>query len=567
MSEHTLDLKIENGFIVDGTGKPGFAGSVGIKDGKIVAVGEVATAADKTIDAGGHVIAPGFIDIHTHYDAQIIWDRMLTISPWHGVTTAVMGNCGFSVAPTRPEHRDVIIRTLENVEGMTVAALKEGLGEDWPFESFPEYMDAIEAAGTAINIGAMIGHTALRTYVMGLDATERSATDEELRTMREIVREALDAGAMGFATSKSSTHVGYDGKPVPSRAADFDEMLALAGVIKEAGKGGIIQATVGKDLTFEHFVELNKASGAPVSWTALLAGANLNGGTASEQLARSREIIADGYDVVPQVTPRALNFEYQLKAPFVFEAMRMFKPVSEADFEGKRAIYADPEFRAAFWERMDKKVPETFRHSFKGTVISEMPGREDLNEKNLFELAAELGKTPVETLFDLGIESNLLARFRMPVANHNEDEVEELLQSEDTVIGLSDAGAHASQLCDACLTTYLLKRWVREKGVLSLEKAVRMITSRPAEVFGIKGRGKLEVGMAADIVVFDADTVGDSPLRRVYDLPGGADRLVSDAIGIDAVIVNGTILRQHNQDMLDPTGPLPGRMLRNGAAA
>jgi N-acyl-D-amino-acid deacylase len=566
MSEHKLDLLIQNGFIVDGTGSPGYAGSVGIKDGKIVAIGEVEMPAHDTIDAGGHVISPGFIDIHTHYDAQIIWDRMLTISPWHGVTTAVMGNCGFSVAPTRPEHRDVIIRTLENVEGMTVAALQAGLGEQWPFESFPEYMDAIENAGIAINVGALIGHTALRTYVMGLDATERTATDAELLSMREIVREALEAGALGFATSKSSTHVGYEGKPVPSRAADIDEMLALAGVIKETGKGGIIQATVGRDLTFEHFMELNKASGGPVTWTALLAGANLNGGTASEQLARSRELIADGYDVIPQVTPRALNFEYQLSAPFVFEAMRMFKPVSEADFEGKKAIYADPEFRAAFWTRMDTKVPATFRESFAATVISEMPGRPDLNEKNVFELADELGKTPVETLFDLGLESNLTARFRSPVANHDESQVEELLQSEDTVIGLSDAGAHASQLCDACLTTYLLRRWVREKGVLSLEKAVRMITSRPAEVFGIHGRGTLAVGMAADVVVFDRDTVGDSPLRRVYDLPGGADRLVSDAVGIDAVIVNGVLLRQNNQDMVDPNGPLPGRMLRNGTA-
>lgn len=560
-----FDLKITNGVIIDGTGAKGYAGSVGIKDGRITAVGEADGSAARTIDAAGQVIAPGFVDIHTHYDAQVIWDRMLSISPWHGVTSVVMGNCGFSVAPTRAAHRDVIIKTLENVEGMTVSALKAGLGEQWPFETFPEYLDAIEARGTAINVGALIGHTALRTFVMDEEATEREATEQEVEQMRQIVVEAMQAGAMGFATSKSPTHVGYKGRPVPSRAASFDEMLTLAGALKTAGKGGVIQATVGRELTFEHFVELNKVSGVPVSWTALLAGASLNGGTASEQLARSRELIAEGYNVIPQVTPRALNFEYQLKAPFVFEAMRMFKPVSEADAEGKKQIYADPEFRAAFWERMDKKAPESFRQSFKGTVVSEMPGRTDLDEKPLFELAAEQGKTPVEALFDVGLESNLEARFRMPVANHNEDEVEELMRSKDTVIGLSDAGAHASQLCDACLTTYLLKRWVREKQVLELEEAVRMITSRPAEVFGIQGRGQLKEGFAADVVVFDPDTVGDGPLQRVYDLPSGADRLISEASGIEAVVVNGTLLRHQNEDQIDTEGALPGRLLRNGA--
>jgi N-acyl-D-amino-acid deacylase len=566
MSDNSLDMKITNGLIVDGTGAPGYHGDVGIRDGKIVALGKVEGDANQTIDAAGHVIAPGFVDIHTHYDAQIIWDRMLSVSPWHGVTTVVMGNCGFSVAPTRPSHRDIIVRTLENVEGMTVSALQAGLGTEWPFETFPDYLDAIEDAGTAINVGALIGHTALRTYVMGEDATERTATDDEVTEMQTLVREAMEAGALGFATSKSSTHVGYEGKPVPSRVADFDEMVALASALKQAGRGGVIQATVGKELSYEEFITLNEASGCPVTWTALLAGAAINGGTAAEQLARSRELVAQGHNVIPQVTPRALNFEFQLRAPFVFEAMRMFKPVSSADHEGKKVIYQDPEFRAAFWERMSTKAPKTFFESFRGTVISEIPGRTDLDEMNLFELAEREGKTPVETMFDIGLESDLKARFRMPVANHEEDEVEELLHCKDTVIGLSDAGAHASQLCDACLTTYLLRRWVREKKSIALEEAVRMITSRPAEVFGIHGRGQLKEGFAADVVIFDPDTVGDGPLQRVYDLPSGADRLISEATGIDAVIVNGTLLRQDNQDLLDPTGPLPGRLLRNGTA-
>lgn len=560
------DLKITNGFIVDGTGAPGYEGDVGIRNGRLAAVGEAPGGAAETIDARGQVVCPGFVDIHTHYDAQILWDRMLTISPWHGVTTVVMGNCGFSVAPTLPEHRETIVRTLENVEGMTVAALRAGLGEEWPFVTFPGYLDAIEARGAAINVGALIGHTALRTWVMGEDATEREATAAEIGEMRRIVRGAMEAGALGFATSKAPTHVGYHGKPVPSRAAATDEIVALAGELRRAGRGGVVQATVGRSLSFPEFKALNEASGCPVSWTALLAGIALQDGDADEQLRRSAELAAEGYDVVPQVSPRALKFEYQLKAPFVFEAIRLFRPVSEADEAGKKRLYADPDFRAAVWERLSERAPPSFRRSFRGTVVSEAPGRPDLAERPLFDLAGEAGKTPVEYLFDLGIESGLEARFRMPVANHDEDEVERLLHSPHTVVGLSDAGAHASQLCDACATTYLLKRWVREKQSIGLERAVRMITSRPAEVFGITGRGRLAAGLAADVVVFDPDTVGDGPLQRVYDFPGGADRLISEAEGIDAVIVNGTILRRGGEDRVDPDGPLPGRLLRNGRA-
>ena len=561
-----FDLKIVDGFIVDGTGAPGFEGDVAIREGRIVAVGEAPGRAAETIDATGRVVCPGFVDIHTHYDAQIMWDRMLTISPWHGVTTVVMGNCGFSVAPTRPEHRETIVRTLENVEGMTVAALHEGLGEEWPFVTFPDYLDAIEGRGTAINVGALIGHTAVRTWVMGKDATEREATAAEIDEMRLIVYDAMKAGALGFATSKSPTHVGYRGRPVPSRAAATEEITALAGELRRAGRGGVVQATVGRSLSFPEFRALHEASGCPVSWTALLAGIALQDGDPDEQLRRSAELVAQGFDVVPQVSPRALEFEYQLKAPFVFEGMRLFRPVSEADAAGKKRLYADPGFRAAVWERLRERAPATFRRSFRGTVVSEAPGRPELAERPLFELAEAAGKTPVEYLFDLGVESDLEARFRMPVANHDEDEVERLLLDPNTVVGLSDAGAHASQLCDACATTYLLKRWVREKKALGLERAVRMITSRPAEVFGIAGRGRLAPGLAADVVVFDPDTVGDGPLERVYDFPGGADRLISRAEGIDAVIVNGTVIRRAGEDRVSPSGPLPGRLLRNGRA-
>jgi N-acyl-D-amino-acid deacylase len=566
INAHTYDLKITDAVLYDGTGSAPIHGALGIRDGLITAVGEASGSAREILNAAGQAVAPGFIDIHTHYDAQVIWDRMLTISPWHGVTSVVMGNCGFSVAPTRPAHREIIVRTLENVEGMTVAALHAGLGRDWPFETFPQYLDALDARGTAINVGALIGHTALRTYVLGEEATERDANPEEILEMRALVAEAMRAGALGFATSKALTHVGYKGKPVPSRMANLDEILSVAAGLADAGRGGIVQATIGPELAFEQFAALHRATGRPVSWTALLAGAALTDDDASAMLARSEALQREGYSIVPQVTPRPLNFEYQLKAPFIFEAMRIFQPVSEADHEGKKALYRDTGFRAKVWERLDRKAPALFRNGFRGTVVTSVPGRPELAERSLFDLAAERGVSPVDVLFDIGLDTDLEARFRMPVANHVESEVEPLLKSAATVLGLSDAGAHASQLCDACLSTYLLRRWVREKGVIPLEEAVRMLTSRPASVFGITDRGRLAVGLAADIVIFDPATVGDAPLRRVNDLPAGAERLVSDALGIDAVIVNGQVLRRRNRDAVDTHGPLPGRLLRNGRA-
>lgn len=559
-----LDIKITNARIVDGTGAPSRQGSVGIRDGKVVALGTVEGEATTTIDAKGHVVAPGFVDIHTHYDAQVVWDRMMTISPWHGVTTAVIGNCGFGVAPTRPADRDLIVRTLEKVEGMSVDALNAGLG-DWGFESFPEYLDALEAQGTAINLGVLFGHTPLRLYVMGLDATERAATDAELATMRGLFAEGLEAGALGFATSKAVTHTGFEGRPVPSRLATFEEIMGLASVMGEQ-KTGLMQATIGRDLFLDEFEKIARATGRPISWTALLAGVSLADGDHMDQLRRSADLNALGLPIYPQVTPRALMFEQQFSAPFIFEPMSIFRDVRGADHEGKKRIYADKAFRDAFRHKMDGNAKPTFIRSFEKTIIADVPGAPELSERLLREVAAERGVAMTDLILDLSLETDLEARFRMPVANHEEDEVEPLLKDSSTVIGLSDAGAHASQLCDACLPTWLLGRWVREKGVFSVEEAVRMLTSRPAEVFGITDRGTLAEGRPADIVIFDPETVGSGPIQRVHDFPAGADRLIADADGIDAVIVNGTLLRQSGRDMVDPAGALPGKLLRNGHA-
>ncbi|MGE3297522.1 MAG: amidohydrolase family protein [Porticoccaceae bacterium] len=557
------DLKIIGGTIVDGTRKPRYRGDVGIKDGKIVALGAAPGEARQLIDATGKVVSPGFIDCHTHYDAQIVWDRMMTISPWHGVTTVVLGNCGFGVAPVRPADRDTIIRTLENVEGMDASALKAGLGENWPFETFPQYLDAIERNGSGINVGVLIGHTPLRLYVMGADATERQATVAEVAQMREIVREALRAGAMGFASSKAPTHIGAGGKPVPSRLADYrTEILEICKVLGEE-KAGMVQSTIGGDVLHDQFAEISQVTGRNVTWTALLQGISLGGGDHRAQLKRSAEMVAAGAKVFPQVSPRALNFEMTMKAPFIFESMPAFKPVSAADVEGKKALYRSGEFRDAFKAAMAGDA-SLVMGGWPKTLISFCPPQPALEERPLFEVAAERGLHPVDLLLDLALESDLALRIRMPIANHDEDEVEVLLKDPNVVVGLSDGGAHASQLCDACFATYLLGHWVRERGSLDMEHAIWHLTARAAEVCGIADRGRLALGLAADVVVFDPDTVAAGELQRVYDLPGGADRLISEASGIEAVIVNGALLRQHNRDMVGPAGPLPGRILRHG---
>jgi N-acyl-D-aspartate/D-glutamate deacylase len=555
------DLRITGGLIVDGTGEPGRIGDIGIRDGRIVALGTAGGRAAREIDAKGRVVAPGFIDIHTHYDAQVLWDRLLSISPWHGVTTVVMGNCGFGIAPVRGNHRQLLIQTLEKVEGMSAAALQQGLG-DWGFESYPEYLDLVERRGTAINVAALIGHTPLRLYVMGEEATEREATPQELAAMRRIVKEALDAGALGLATSKLQSHVGFGGRPVPSRAAHFEEIRALASVLKEAGHG-MLQTTLGPGLLLEQLEQLAQETGASISWSALLAGSAFGKSGHKAQLAKSEELAARGLRIAPQVTPRPLNFEFQFREPTILEGMSFFKPVAAADFNGKVALYRDPAFRAQFRERWDTAWPE-LKRAFELVAIAEFAPERALEERLLVDVARERSVHPVDLALDMALATELEARFRMPLANHDEDQVQELLVNRNAVLGLSDAGAHASQLCDACQATHLLGRWVREKKVLKLEEAVRMLTSRPAEVFGIRDRGTLAVGRPADIVVFDIDTVGAGPLERVNDLPANEPRLVSQASGIDAVIVNGVLVREHGRDALAPTSPMPGRLLRKG---
>ncbi len=559
------DLKIVGGTIVDGTGKPGFTGDVGIADGKVVAVGEAPGEARQTVDARGKVVAPGFVDVHTHYDAQVFWDRNMSISPWHGVTTVVMGNCGFGVAPTRPQDRRRILLTLEKVEGMSIDALEAGLSATWPFESFPQYLDAIEKSGSAINVGALLGHTPLRMYVMGEESTEREARPEEIEAMVRLAREGIEAGAIGFSTSGSKVHVGYEGRPVPSRLASFDEIRRLTKVMAEAGKG-ILQANVGPSLFYDEFAALYRETGRPITWTALLGGF-WGPGQTYKYLDRALAQQQEGMNIVPQVACRPINFEFTFAEPFPFENLKLFKPVAASGPDEKKRIYTDPSFRQSFKDEFGPTTQRVMSRWWDKTTIAFHPADHSLDERVLGDVARERGVDPVDLALDMALATDLQCRFRLAILNSDEKEVSGLLTSPGTLVSLSDAGAHASQLCDACYSTHLLGYWVREKGIFGLEEAVKKLTSDPADLFGIKGRGRLNVGSHADVVVFDPATIAAGPLRRVNDQPAGQDRLVADAIGVELVVVNGMPVRQDGRDLLSAKGAMPGRLLRNGVAA
>jgi N-acyl-D-aspartate/D-glutamate deacylase len=559
------DLVVRGGTLVDGTGSPGVRGDVGVRGGRIVALGEAPGDARTTLEADGRVVAPGFLDLHTHYDAQVLWDPLLSISPWHGVTTVVMGNCGFGVAPTHARHRDLVLRTLEKVEGMSLQSLRAGCGDDWGFETFPEYLDAVERRGTAINVGAYVGHTPVRLYVMGEEAVEREARPDELARMRALVVEAMAAGALGFATSKAPTHLGYGGKPVPSRHATLEEICTLAGAMRDGGRG-IMQCAIGAELLFREFREIVAASGRPITWTALLGGL-LGKGSHRGFLSENAALVRDGLPVVPQVACRPLNLDCDLAEPFAFESLPVFGRLAAADRANRCRAYADPGFRDEVRQTFERAKGMPFVPDWTRTWISVAPGSPELEERTMAEVSRARGVDPVDLMLDLSLATDLRARFRIAVMNHDEEDVEELLLHPDTVIGLSDAGAHANQLCDACFSTHLLGHWVRQKGAMPIERAVWMLTGRTAEVMGITDRGRLGLGLAGDLVVVDPATVSAGPLRRVHDLPGGSDRLVSEASGIEAVVVNGVVVRREGRDAVDVDGPLPGAVLRGGRAS
>jgi N-acyl-D-amino-acid deacylase len=546
-----MDLLLRHASVVDGTGAPARPADVAVAGDRIAAVrppGELSpTEGTEVVDLDGLVLAPGFIDVHTHYDAQILWDGDLTPSSWHGVTSVVMGNCGFGVAPTRPEHRDTVVRTLENVEGMSADALEAGI--DWCFETFPEYLAALDARRKRLNVGAFVGHTPLRLFVLGGD--ERAAGPDEVEAMKALVREAIEAGALGFSTSKQPAHQGAYGRPVPSRFADAGEVYELAGVLGELGKG-VVQVSIGPGLFVDQFSELAVRHGVPVTWTALVARAD-KPGAALRTVERGAALPGEVY---PQIACRPIVMQVSMTDPVPLAEIDVWTEVLARPRDERATLYRDPAWR----DRARPATLEAWGHRWPKTSVEETGTHHDVVGVPLDRLAEDRGSTPFDVMLDLALADGMATRFRIVLDNDGDAEVGDLLADKRTLLGLSDAGAHATQLCDACYSTHLLGHWVRERGALSLEDAVWRLTGHPRQAFRIAERGLVQEGFHADLVAFDPATVGCTAIERVDDQPGGADRLVVRSTGVEHTWVNGTATRCGGEDV---PGAAPGRLLRS----
>ena len=529
------DLVIRGGTVFDGSGEPGRVADVAITGGLIEEIGPKLEGTVE-LDASGCAVAPGFIDVHTHFDAQVFWDPELKPSSYHGVTTVVAGNCGFSIAPCRPEHHDVIVHTLENVEGMDANTLSAGIA--WEYETFPEYLDLVHRRGTTLNFTAYIGHTALRLYVMGDAAYERAATPEEIERMCQLVDEAMGVGAAGFSTSFSFAHRGVDGKPVPSRFAEMDEVEALFMAVGKAGKG-VVLTTPGWQCEYPDIFTWQPRVGRPFT-CPLFA---LSNGKHRDVVKLHEEALANGANVWPQVSPRPLTMQFTLADAYNLNVGEVFGELIKVSPGVRRAAFRDPEWRMRAYDDLENSATgmkprwETFE-------VSESERFPELLGRRVTDIARERNTSPLDVMCELSLAEDLTTRFRAYIANDDREEVGLLLTEDHVVLGLTDAGAHVDQLCDAPSPTDLLGTWVREREIMPLERAIRKLAGEPADMFGFEGRGYLRPGYAADITVFDPTTVAPGPQRRLRDLPADGERLTNEEpTGMRHVMVNGTLIR------------------------
>ncbi len=555
-----LDLVIRGGTVIDGTGAEGYLADVGIAGGRIAEIGRIAPNGARTIDAEGHIVTPGFIDGHTHMDAQMHWDHLGANSCWHGVTSVVMGNCGFSIAPLRKGKQELVARSLERAEDISGAAMAAGI--DFCWEHFDQYLDVVDALPKGINHAAYVGHSALRTFAMGERAFEEEASVEDLAAMQAELARGLDAGAMGFSTSRSGAHMTSDDKPVASRIAARGEVAALVGSMK-GRKGAVFElaheillpGNLDGDVYWQWLKEIAVSSGVAVTYGVL-------GRFALGQLAYIDDVAASGGRMFGQTHSRGVSSLFSFRTAFLFDSQPAWKAFRSQPLAVQKAGLADPAMRAALIEAVDNaqygaisgaegKPPQWDDYYY---FDKPMPPY-----RSLAEMAAERGAAhPLDVLFDLAIATDMHALFMQYLTRASDDEAVTVMRHPSSVMTFSDSGAHVSQIADSSIQTHLLAYFCRDKQLLSLPEAIHMMTGRSAQHFGFAGRGVLREGAIADVNVIDPARVGPRMPHVVHDLPTGARRFEQRADGIKATIVDGTVLIEAGQH----TGALPGKLLR-----
>ncbi len=545
------DLLIRGAAVYDGSGKASRVADVAISAGRIAEVGAVRDGARERVDAGGLALMPGIIDLHTHYDAQITWDPTISPSPSLGVTTAILGNCGFGIAPCPKPLRETMVKNLSVVEGMDLEALLAGTR--WEFETFPEYMQQLRRARPYANVGVLFGHSTLRTAVMGEEASTRAKpTDEELARMRAMVAEAMAHGAAGFASSFSPNHAGYGGLPMPSTIASDEELKTLVGAMGESGRGIFVMST-GSRGTPEYMEALSAHSGRPAFIVTVITMYNEAApGKALDWYARCAAANARGRQVYIHTSCQPLSFDFTLAEPYPMLSHDAFERVKKAKPQELPGIYADPAFRARLRENL--KTPKQGILFYGDWAKIELP-----DGTNVARRAREASKDPLDFFFDTALAENLETRFIAKLFQNNDAGVAPLLKHDAGVVALSDAGAHLIFLCDAGFGLHFLAHWVRETGTFTLEEGVRRLTSHPARRYGIPERGRIAPGAWADLLLFDPAKVGVSGLERLADLPGGGTRMIRRPKGVHGVWVNGVQVFD-GQDYM-PLEAGPGQVL------
>jgi N-acyl-D-amino-acid deacylase len=572
----TLDLLVKNGTVIDGSGLPRYRADVGVKGGRIVQIGRIREPAERVIDAEGMIVAPGFIDGHTHMDAQVNWDPLGSCSCWHGVTSVVMGNCGFALAPCKPQDREWFARCLTAVEDIPTEAMMEGI--DWTWETFPEYLATVERLPKGLNYGAYIGHSALRMYAMGAKrGLEEKASEDDLRRMEHAVAEALKAGALGFSTSVATTHLTPDDTPVASRIGDWAEIARLVGAMGKLD-AGIFQ--IGPDISggdaqkacLEELRRIAIDSGRPIMFGMLATKQGIDPNPWDFQTRFMDETVALGGRMYGQATTRSINAVFSLKSYLPFDVLPAWKEIRALPIAEQKARLRDPEVRARLIaaEATMKPRERTLQGGGAATTDPRKPNYDNLfpmlsvdwDDPSIGELSRRQNKHPVEVIIDLALD-NENRMFVQPIVNEQPADVLNLLKHPRTLATFSDSGAHVCQEMGSSLQTHLLSYWVRNKQQFTLEEAVRMLTFDNASAWELPDRGLIRTGYAADLVVFDETGIKPQLPTVETDLPGGARRLVQKADGIAATVVNGTVAIENGQ----ATGNSGGQMLKGRLAA